>query len=120
MKRLKDSLKLGRRVVDVVECIRNPKRVKARKPHTCDVCGKSIAKGEEYVSATYKHDDVYTWRECDRCAPYVFEMCKEYADFAHCGYTSDDLVEYMRESHPDVLEEWRTANGFDTGWGNEK
>ena len=42
-----------------MECISNPKNVKARKDHKCDFCLGVIKKGDYYNTATYKSDDIY-------------------------------------------------------------
>jgi hypothetical protein len=88
-----------------------PHRVKARKPHVCDWCGKRIEVGEWHIASTNVSDGIYTWRECDRCKPYVSEMMGEpdefYFDSIADGYTSESFTEFMRDEHPDVLDDWR-------------
>ena len=54
------------------------KRVKARKEHTCDFCGKKIVKGEEYRRSTHVYEgQIYDWHGCDRCKKYVSMAFKE-------------------------------------------
>lgn len=92
--------------------LKEPKKVKARKIHTCDCCGKKIQIGENYTSSTYvdseseKHP-IYDWHTCDRCLPYVDEAFanKEY-DWSD-GMSGKDFREYMWEEHRDVITEWR-------------
>ena len=41
---------------------------KARKPHTCDLCGEQINKGDLYISQKLKNDgNIYTWKEHYNC-----------------------------------------------------
>lgn len=80
---------------------------KARKTHTCDTCGKLIQIGEEHEVATYSFDgEIYDWRTCNRCKPYVDEAFinndYEWPD----GMNSQDFHEYMWTEHYDVAKEW--------------
>ncbi|RVU97028.1 hypothetical protein EII22_08835 [Coriobacteriales bacterium OH1046] len=95
-----------------METISSPRIVKARKHHRCSWCGKEISRGEFHTVSTLKDDEIYTWRECERCAEYVSEMIEGYCywDLSD-GVTSAEFIEFMREEHPDVLEEWRTYDG---------
>jgi len=88
-----------------------PHRVKARKPTHCDWCGKPIAKGEEHTAGSYTDGDVpYTFRECDRCAPYVSEMWARELDepplWRRDVFNSFDFDAFMCEEHPEILDEW--------------
>ncbi|GAA6488445.1 hypothetical protein [Gordonibacter urolithinfaciens] len=86
-------------------------RVKARKEHRCDWCGKKIAVGETYTSSAHVMDGrAYTWHECDRCAPYVGPMMAYWDHRADEGYTGEDMSEYMHEEHPDVWDAWKEAD----------
>lgn len=95
--------------------ITSPHRVKARKNHRCCWCSKAIVQGEYYTDATYVFDDIYNWRECDRCAPYVGPMMRwiddNYGRLSHEGYGPDDMREYMMEVHPDVWAGWIGKDG---------
>lgn len=89
--------------MDVLEI----KRVKARKQHRCDMCGKVIEIGEEYESQHLIEDGIYTFCQCDRCKPYVDEIWEKGFD----GYYSDGLdsgtfKEYMWDNHYDVIDKW--------------
>ena len=81
-------------------------RVKARKVHICDFCGKTIQIGEEYIVATYTDDRIYDWHSCDRCEPYVNEAFnnKNY-DWSE-GMSQRDFEEYMWEEHRDIATKW--------------
>lgn len=87
-----------------------PHRVKARKNHRCDWCGKTIVQGEQYTDSVYVCDSIYNWRGCDRCAPYVDPMMRwiddNYGRLSDEGYGPDDLREYMMEVHPSVWSAW--------------
>ena len=84
------------------------KRVKARKIHHCDMCGKVIEVGEEYEAPHIIGDDgPYTFHQCDRCAPYVSEIWACGFD----GYYNDGLdpstfEDYMWDNHHDVISKW--------------
>ena len=90
------------------------KRVKARKIHHCDMCGKVIEVGEEYEAQHIIGDDgPYTFHQCYRCKPYVDELWSIGFD----GYYSDGLDPdtfdtFMWEEHRDVFYEWQ-------GWDPE-
>lgn len=63
-------------------------RVKARRPHKCDMCGKNIEVGEEYEAQNLVYyNEMYTFHQCDRCKPYVDELWSIGFD----GYYSDGL-----------------------------
>lgn len=83
------------------------KRVKARKPHVCDMCGKKIEIGEEYEAEHLVSDVPYTFHQCYRCKPYVDELW----DIGFDGYYSDGLdqstfEEFMWEEHYNVIDKW--------------
>ena len=86
-------------------------RVKARKRTHCDWCGKPIAVGEEHTASSLSDgSSVYTFRECDRCEPYVKEMWQRELDddpmWRHGELNSMDFDAFMADEHPDVLKEW--------------
>ncbi len=84
----------------------SPHRVKARKPHTCDWCMGRIEKGEGYVTSTLADGGyIYTWHECDRCAPYVDDMWHHYRGISPT-LSANDFEDFMQEEYPEVLEEW--------------
>lgn len=83
------------------------KRVKARKEHTCDFCGKKIVKGEEYRRSTHVYEgQIYDWHGCDRCKKYVSMAFKEYGDLAGDGLTEQDFRDYMWGNHREAAEVW--------------
>lgn len=90
------------------------KRVKARKPHRCDMCGKKIFIGEEYEAQNIVNcNEMYTFHQCDRCKPYVDELWSIGFD----GYYSDGLdsstfEEFMWEEHRDVANKWYEEDGY--------
>lgn len=91
----------------MINTLKQPHRVKARKEHKCDMCGKLIAVGELYESATYSCDGtVYDWKTCDRCKAYVNEA---FSNKDYCwddGMSEEDFREYMINEHTDIAEEW--------------
>lgn len=82
-------------------------RVRARKPHICDWCGKRIRGNEEYVSSTVVGDGtIYTWHECDRCAEYV-PRAFDYFDLPNGEPLYRESFEcYMADEHPAVWWQW--------------
>lgn len=91
----------------MLNTIKQPKRIKARKGHTCNCCDKAIYVGEEHEIATYEFDgQIYDWRTCDRCRPYVSEA------FANKDYSWDDGMnnqqfhDYMWSEHYDIASTW--------------
>ena len=85
------------------------KAVRARKGHTCDMCGRAIKKGDEYEVQTNKNDGMlYIWKNCLACIPTVHKMQKEgcYPD----GITSEDYKEYIAE-HGEVLGDDKVHTG---------
>lgn len=86
-------------------------RIKARKAHRCDWCGKPIAIGEEHAATSLVCDGrAYTWRECDRCAPYVGPMMDYWDHDGDEGYSGDDMREYMHDVYPGLWDEWQEAD----------
>lgn len=87
------------------------RRIKARKSHHCDWCGKAIDVGEEHgATALVSDGSAYTWRECDRCAPYVGPMMDYFDHTGDEGYTGEDMRDYMCEEHRDVWDAWKEAD----------
>lgn len=88
------------------------KRVKARKQHCCDMCGKKIEVGEEYEAQKLVYcREIYTFHQCDRCKPYVDELWSIGFDGCCCdGLDSDTFNTFMWEEHRDVVYEW---NGWE-------
>lgn len=91
----------------MLNTLKEPHRIKARKVHKCDLCDKEIIIGEEHEVATYSCDGtIYDWRTCDRCKLYVTEA------FANKDYNWDDGMnnqhfhDYMWQEHYDVAKEW--------------
>lgn len=83
-----------------------PHRVKAHKPHACDWCLGRIEVGEEYTTSTLAGDwFIYTWCECDICAPYVAEMRRYYKNDAS-KLDTYHFSEFMLDEHPDVFKKW--------------
>lgn len=89
--------------------ISSPHKVKARKTHRCDYCGKLIEVGEEYTVSTYAEDSIYDWHECERCKEYVIECWHDHYDVGE-EMTQEQFLEFMFENHPDVLIEWRAMS----------
>lgn len=87
----------------------NIERVKARKPHYCDMCGKKIEIGEEYESQSLVYcNEAYTFHQCNRCKPYVDELNSIGFDGAYDdGLDSGTFESFMWNEHGDVIDKWR-------------
>lgn len=75
------------------------KIVKARKNHTCNLCGGIIDKEEKYNCQTNVHDGrIYDFKTHVHCS----ELASEYNMYDDCdeGLTEDDFIEYMDELMP--------------------
>lgn len=84
----------------MIEILSDKHEVKARKEHRCDECGGIIAKGETYSTATYKYDDVYTWKQHLRCSEFQKKHGHHFEDHEmgtppisdwEVGYLSDEV-----------------------------
>ncbi len=85
------------------------KTVKARKGHTCDLCGRDIKKGDEYEVQTNKcGGTLYTWKNCLVCLPTANKMHKEgwYPD----GITAEQYAEHVA-NYGEVLGDEETCTG---------
>jgi len=83
------------------------KRVKAKKRHVCDYCGKIIESGEKYRYSKHEFDGtIYSWHSCDRCGDYVSECFENDYYNTDDGLSEDTFWEFMNEYHADVAAEW--------------
>ena len=63
----------------------NTHRVKTRKDHVCQGCGKTMPKGSECYSTSIAGDGTaYTLYECEECRDYYIENCDGCKDFEYC------------------------------------
>ncbi|OPY87466.1 MAG: hypothetical protein A4E71_01004 [Smithella sp. PtaU1.Bin162] len=61
------------------------KRVKVRKPHICQGCGKKIEVGETaIVSVVADGGTVWRYYECIVCHKYAESNCYKCSDFDYC------------------------------------
>ena len=68
------------------------KERKARKPHVCDYCGKTIEKGEAYEWAKLKYEEIiYEWKNHKKCGFIASELWS-YIDPDN-GMTEEDFQE---------------------------
>lgn len=72
------------------------KIVMARKHHECMHCGGIIAPKTEYRKATYKYDDVYTWRTHLDCED-LYEAWLKFHDLKYW---------YFDDGYPPMIEAW--------------
>ena len=74
----------------------NERTPKARKEHTCALCGGKIIRGEKYARETGKwYGDFFTRALHLRCAAFEREYCPNVDN----EFTWDDIDEYIREVH---------------------
>lgn len=87
--------------------IHQPKYVKARKSHVCNVCSKEIDCGEGHSVATYEDNSmIFNWRMCSRCVPWVNEAIHNPNYNFEDGMSEQDFRNYMYEEHPDIARRW--------------
>lgn len=91
----------------MLNTLKQPKRIKARKSHSCDFCDKTIFVGEEHTISTYAMDgSVYDWRECDRCKVYVKEAFNNKDYSWDDGMNNQQFHDYMWSEHYEIAKEW--------------
>lgn len=84
-----------------METISDPKQVKARKAHVCNWCGCTIHVGETYNTATYKYDEVYTWKSHLKCMDLVSALSMEGDE----GISAETFYEYITEEFSSIWRE---------------
>ena len=91
-------------------------RPKARKPHVCVMCGRTITPGENYLrTAGMDGSSAWTWLECAHCE--VFVSYAYSASWPDDGYGPDLLSEFAPAcvAQARVLAQyrrrWRRLNG---------
>lgn len=91
----------------MINTLKYPKRIRARKEHSCDYCEKKIVIGEEHEISTYASEGmVYDWRVCDRCKPFVDEAFSNDDYSWDDGMNNQEFHDYMWEEHYDNAMEW--------------
>lgn len=69
----------------MAQTIQEPKKVKIRKDHTCQGCGKKLNKSEEATVSKYAESGtVYSFYECDDCRKHFEDKCKQCKDYYDC------------------------------------
>ncbi len=85
-----------------MQTIKEPKEVKAIKPHVCNFCACRIPKGDTYVKSVHVHDGgVYDWKAHKHCAQIATRL-KMY-DGCDDGLTQDDFIETIHTEHDEIL-----------------
>lgn len=75
---------------------------KARKDHKCDVCGKPILKGREYVFVSQKYDgEINTFHQHIHCDAVAAAYTEEYGGIEQVEDVADWLVCEVCESCPE-------------------
>lgn len=72
----------------------NIKHPKARKEHTCDMCGLKILTGQIYERYSGKYDgDLFDWKYCLDCEKVINTFCMEVDN----EYSEDEISEWLHE-----------------------
>ncbi len=82
----------------MIEIINGPKKVKARKSHLCDFCGRRIEKNEIHNTEVMKDDYIYSWKSHLKCLDIAHEL-RMYDETTDDGLTSDDFWTYITEEY---------------------
>ena len=68
-----------------VNTIKEPHKVRVRKSHICQGCGKKINIGDIAITSTYSDGgDIWTFYECDDCVDYRNSKCCKCKDYDLC------------------------------------
>ena len=86
-----------------MSCFFNPgKRIKTRKEHVCEYCGKTIPKGTSgvlYESGAFD-GELFARYACSACQPYVGDFWEHVC--GECECITRDFAEFMADKHPDA------------------
>lgn len=91
---------------------------KARKPHCCDLCARTIDAGETYDRYRMVGDDgPYVWKQCGHCTALLRLHGDEIIWDRHEGYYDEDIrswepveeAEKVLQAH--WLDGWRDDSG---------
>jgi hypothetical protein len=89
-------------------------RPKARKPHGCDNCGRTIDVGETYIRQDNVFDGLrYTWMSCSHCSIAWKAMRGAFPDADGDGYELSEFLsdELSDTDLPDLFRnDWREGN----------
>ena len=65
--------------------LQEPQKVKIRKDHICQGCGKKLHRGEDIYSSSFASDgQAWTFYECDSCREFYDNHCATCDDCANC------------------------------------
>ena len=75
----------------------NSQHPKARKPYTCELCGKQIQAGESYHRFSGKYDgSMFDLKYCRNCEMVIDAYCSETGE---CEYDEDAIAEWLHEKY---------------------
>lgn len=81
----------------------------ARKPHNCNWCNLSIAKGVAYRYTTNIYEgEFYQWKTHIRCLE-IARHLKMFDDIDNNGLSSDDFWDFINQSYVNLLNEGRIS-----------
>jgi len=80
----------------------------ARKDHKCNFCGGIIPKGEKYMYAVLKYDDMYIWKNHFRCSKIASQL--DMFDNCSDGLTGEDFQECIKDEYHNMESEMSDDN----------
>lgn len=88
------------------------KHHKAKKEHTCSMCGKIIQPGEVYERSSGKYDGYFfDEKYCEDCEVIIDEYISISCD---CEIYDDDILDWLRENFCyGCIHGWHTDEGLD-------
>lgn len=99
---------------DVVTILREQTETKARKPHKCAECRRTIAAGETYIHHVYKDDSRAVTDHCCRHCEVARDWLCVFCDGWCYGKVGADLFEHNHD--PQALS---LAAGIKREWTND-
>lgn len=93
---------------------------KARKQHRCEMCGRRIDPGEEYLHGVGMEGSVWVWKECAHCKAarllYDIDYDGEYnADYFE-AWVDDSRWPSFETMTPEQFHQLRHAAGYTMRW----
>lgn len=85
-----------------METIQEPKVYKAKKDHKCNYCLGVIPKNSSYEKATFKVDNIYTWKNHIECQKIAVKL-DLFAETDGDGLSSDSFRESIHCEWKDIM-----------------
>ncbi len=82
--------------------------LKARKPHKCEFCGRTIERGEKYSRETGKYDgDFFCRKLCIPCERMLSKFCLDTNEDEFCWWQVND---WLSDTHCEECEHFNDCN----------